>query len=31
MVYLGVPVSPNHLHIADWRKLEEKLEKRLDS
>jgi hypothetical protein len=31
MMYLGVPVSPNRLHIADWRNLEEKLEKRLDS
>lgn len=31
MLYLGVPVSHNRLHIADWKKLEEKLDKRLDS
>jgi hypothetical protein len=30
MLYLGVPVRSNRLHIADWRKLEEKLEKILD-
>jgi hypothetical protein len=30
VLYLGVPISPNHLHIADWRKLEDKLDKRLD-
>uniref|UniRef100_A0A0A8YN13 Uncharacterized protein n=1 Tax=Arundo donax TaxID=35708 RepID=A0A0A8YN13_ARUDO len=28
--YLGVPVSPSWLHIADWIPLEEKLGKRLD-
>ena len=28
--YLGVPVSGNKLHVADWRKLDEKLMKRLD-
>jgi hypothetical protein len=32
ILYIGVPVSPNRLHIADWKKkLEEKLDKRLDS
>jgi hypothetical protein len=28
--YLGVPVSASKLHISDWVKLEEKLEKKLD-
>jgi hypothetical protein len=23
--YLGVPVSPSRLHVADWKSLEEKL------
>jgi hypothetical protein len=31
ILYFGVPVSPNRLHIVDWKKLEEKLDKRLDS
>jgi hypothetical protein len=31
MMYLGVPVSPFHLRIADSIKLEEKFDKRLDS
>jgi hypothetical protein len=31
MMYLGVPVSPYRLRIADWIRLEEKFYKRLDS
>jgi hypothetical protein len=31
MMYLGVTVSPFHLRIADWIRLEEKFDKRLDS
>jgi hypothetical protein len=31
MMYLGVPVSPFRLRIADWIRLEEKFDKRLDS
>jgi hypothetical protein len=30
VLYLGVPVSPYRLHIADWRTLEDKLDKRID-
>ena len=29
--YLGVPVSPSRLHVADWTPLEEKNEKKLAS
>jgi hypothetical protein len=28
--YLGVPISASRLHVADWLKLEEKLDKKLD-
>jgi hypothetical protein len=28
--YLGVPLSAGRLHVVDWKKLEEKLEKKLD-
>jgi hypothetical protein len=28
--YLGVPISASRLHVADWLKLEEKMEKKLD-
>jgi hypothetical protein len=31
MMYLGVPVSPFRMRIADWIRLEEKFDKRLDS
>jgi hypothetical protein len=27
---LSVPISAGRLHVADWKKLEEKLEKKLD-
>ena len=27
--YLGVPVSPSRLHVADWKCMEEKINKRL--
>jgi hypothetical protein len=28
--YLGVPISSGRLHVVDWKKLEEKLKKKLD-
>jgi hypothetical protein len=28
--YFGVPISSERLHAVDWKKLEEKLEKKLD-
>jgi hypothetical protein len=28
--YLGVPISSGRLHVVDWKKLEEKLERKLD-
>jgi hypothetical protein len=28
--YLGVPISSGSLHMVDWKKLEEKLERKLD-
>jgi hypothetical protein len=28
--YLGVPISVGRLQVVDWKKLEEKLEKKLD-
>jgi hypothetical protein len=30
MKYLGVPILSGRLHVADWKRLEEKLEKKLD-
>jgi hypothetical protein len=30
MKYLGVPISANRLHVADWAKMEEKPAKKLD-
>jgi hypothetical protein len=30
MEYLGVPISAGRLHVADWKRLEEKLKKKLD-
>jgi hypothetical protein len=29
--YLGVPISLSRLHVVDWARLEEKLEKKLDT
>lgn len=31
MKYLGVPVSPNRLQVADWVILKEKFDKRLEA
>jgi hypothetical protein len=28
--YLGIPISSGRLYLVDWKKLEEKLEKKLD-
>jgi hypothetical protein len=31
ITYLGVPISPSKLHVIDWARLEEKLDKKLDT